>query len=262
MTTTTPTPTPPPAPDPLPMDPRIRERRIEVKRAVGRRRMRALIVAGSVIVAAGLVFLVVNSPFLDVDRVEIVGAKHLTSNEVRAAARVHRHDALLFVHADAAARRLESLPWVERASVRREFPGTVRIVITEYVPVAYVRAGTGAVLLAENGRAIARVSAPAPSSGIEIRGVRRAPTVGELLSPPEAAGIVPQLPPALAQQTVAVNVGGNGIALDLARGGAIRLGDASDLDAKAAAALAVLARNGSTSFAYIDVSTPDTPVLG
>jgi hypothetical protein len=86
--------------------------------------------------------------------------------------------------------------------------------------------------------------------------------VGELLSPPEAAGIVPQLPPALAQQAVAVDVGGTGLALDLARGGAIRLGNAADLDAKAAAALAVLARNGSKPFAYIDVSTPDTPVLG
>jgi len=72
MTTTTPastSPTPAEAPPPVPMDPRIRDRRIEVKRAVGRRRLRVLLVAGSIIVALGLAFVTVNSPFLDVDRV-------------------------------------------------------------------------------------------------------------------------------------------------------------------------------------------------
>jgi uncharacterized glyoxalase superfamily metalloenzyme YdcJ len=56
-------------------------------------------------------------------------------------------------------------------------------------------------------------------------------------------------------------VSGNGLALVLDRGGAIRLGTADELDAKAAAALAVLADNGDAPFAYIDVSIPQTPVL-
>jgi len=81
------------------------------------------------------------------------------------------------------------------------------------------------------------------------------------LSPPEAAGVATKLPPALAQQVDAIDVGGVGIALDLQHGGAIRLGNANDLDAKTAAALAVLAQIGDKSFSYIDVSTPATPVL-
>src|SRR3981081_1314355 len=106
MTTTTPTPTPTPGPPPVPMDPRIREPRIEVKRALGRRRLRALIVVGGVIIAAGVAFLTVNSPFLDVDRVQVLGTRHLTPGQVRAAARVHNHDALLFLDTGAAARRV------------------------------------------------------------------------------------------------------------------------------------------------------------
>jgi cell division protein FtsQ len=261
MTTTTPTPPPTETPVPPPsMDPRIRERRIEVKRAMGRRRLRALIVVGSVIIAAGVAFLTINSPFLDVDRVQVLGTRNLTPGQVRAAARVHNHDALFFLDTRAAARRVEQLPWVEHASVQREFPSTVRIVVTEYPPVAFVRDGGDAVLLAPNGRAIARVRVP-PAGAAEIRGVRRAPAVGELLSPPEAANVVAQLPRALAQQVEAVDVGGSGIALDLAGRGAIRLGSADDLEAKSAAALAVLAHNGNAPFSYIDVSTPATPML-
>ena len=40
----------------------------------------------------------------------------------------------------------------------------------------------------------------------------------------------------------------------------IRLGNASELGAKSASALAVLARLGDAHFTYVDVSTPDRPV--
>src|SRR3954470_4553317 len=228
MTTTTPTPTRPPAPPMPPMDPRIRERRIEVKRALGRRRLRALIIVGSVIVASGLAFLTVNSPLLDVDRVAVVGTQHLSPAQVRATSRVHRHDALLFLDTAAVARRVEQLPWVEHAAVHRDFPDTIRIVVQEYAAVSFVRDGRVAVLLAANGRAIARVSTP-PAGTAEIRGVRRAPALGELLSPPEAANVVRQLPRQLAQRVEAVDVAGSGIALDLVGRGVIRFGTADAL---------------------------------
>jgi hypothetical protein len=116
------------------------------------------------------------------------------------------------------------------------------------------------VLLAANGRALA--SAPAaPAGTLEVRGVFTPPDPGELLSPPEAAGVSTQLPAALAPQVKAVDVANGGIALVLVRGGEIRLGSASDLAAKSAAALAVLAHIGPAHFSYIDVSTPQTPLL-
>lgn len=242
------------------IDPRIRERRIAVQRALGRRRLRILIVTSSAIVALGLAFLVVYSPLLDVDRVQVLGTHELAVADVRAAARVHLHSPMLFFDAGAVVRRIEELPWVERASVHRDFPGTVRIVVTEYTPTAFVRAGNSVVLIAPTGRAIARVPR-APAGIVEVTGVRAAPNAGELLSPPEAANVVPQLPSALAEQVRAVDVSDSGVSLVLARGGTIRFGTADDVSAKAAAALAVLAQHGSASFSYIDVSTPSTPVL-
>jgi cell division protein FtsQ len=240
---------------PARIDPRIEERLIEVQREAGRRRLRILLIVSCVSSALGLAYLVVMSPFLDVDHVTVTGQRHVTTAQVRGAARVRHGDHLLLVDTGAVARRIERIPWVRAASVKRDLPGTLRVTITEYTPVAYVRVGDAVMLVAANGHVIARV--PRVRAGaVEIRGIRRAP-VGDVLAPPGVAGIVPRLPRALAQRVEAVDVSGSGIALELRGGGEIRLGDSSDLAAKAASAQAVLDHLAGTPFSYIDVSTPD-----
>lgn len=244
---------------PVRINPRIRERRIEVQREAGRRRLRVVLVVTSLLSAAGLVFLTITSPLLDIDSVRVAGARHVTVAQVRAASGVHVHDHLLFVDTAAVARRLERLPWIERASVQRDLPGTLKIEVTEYKPAAFVRIKGGVMLVAANGHVIAPARA-APAHTVEVRGVRHAPGAGQLLSPPDAAGVVSRLPDALAARVAAVDVRGSDFVLALVGGGEIRLGDTSDLDAKAASAQAVLTRLGTGHFSYIDVSTPPRPV--
>jgi cell division protein FtsQ len=257
--TSTQTPTQTPAPRPARMNPRIRDRRIEVQREAGRRRLRVLLVVSSVLSAIGIAFLIVTSPVLDVDHIPVAGAQHVTAAQVRTASGVHNRDHLLFVDTGTVARRVERLPWVEHATVHRELPGTLSIAVTEYTPAAYVRTAGGVVLVAANGHVIADASV-APAHTVEVRGVRKAPGVGELLAPPDAAGVVGRLPVALAQQVVAIDVSGSGVALVLAGDGQIRLGTTAGLDAKAASAQAVLAHLGPACFVYVDVSTPDRPI--
>lgn len=256
--TTTPTHSPSPAKTRI--NPRIRERRIEVQREAGRKRLRVLLVVSSVLSALGLAFLIVISPVLDVDHIPVAGAQHVTPAQVRAAAAVHVHDHLLFADTGAIARRVERIPWVEHARVQRDLPGTLKITVTEYTPAAFVRVAAGGVMLvAANGHVIARANA-APAHTVEVRGVRQAPGIGELLSPPDAAGIVSRLPDALSQQVAAIDVSGGGIALVLASGAQIRIGSSDDLDAKAASAQAVMTHLGTQCFSYIDVSTPNRPL--
>lgn len=242
------------------MDPRIRERRIEVKREMGRRRLRWLTVVAIVVCVAGATYLLVNSALLDVDHIPVRGAQHVSAHDVQVASGVHTGDPLLLVDTATVAHRLEKMPWVEHATVTKSMPNTLRIAVTEYEPAAYARVGRDIVLLASNGRALARVKS-VPAGVVEIRGVRVAPANGELLSPPEAAHLTATLPDALAKQVKAVDVSGVGVSLVLASGGELRLGAPTDIDAKAAAGLAVLAHNGTAPFAFIDVSTPATPVL-
>ena len=252
--TTTPTEAPPEER----IDPRIRERLIEVQRAASRRRLRILLIACCVLCTAGVAYLVVMSPILDIDNITVTGARHVNPAQVRAAAGVHRGEHLLVLDTGAVARRIERIPWVRAAKVERDLPGTLRIKVTEYVPAAYVRVTGGVMLIAANGDVIAR-AADAPAGTVEIRGVRRAPAAGDTLAPADAASVVAHLPTAFARQVDAVAVTDGGVALEMRGGGEIRLGNSSDLAAKAASAQAVLDHLAATGshYSYIDVSTPD-----
>ena len=107
-----------------PIDPRIRDRRIEVIREAGRRRLRVTLIVASAIVVVGLAYLAVHSPLLDVDHVRVTGTQRV-SRDRRASTRrgVHTGDALLFVDTGAIARRVERLPWVEHATRAARLPG-------------------------------------------------------------------------------------------------------------------------------------------
>jgi cell division protein FtsQ len=241
------------------IDPRIQERREEVQREVGEKRRRiALLVVGALL-AVGMVFLLVQSPMLDVDHVRVSGNAHVSADDVRAAAGVHNGDPILLVDTQKIRGRVVALPWVASAEVHRSLPGTLRIVVHEEDPVAFVRRDdTHVALLADDGHVIADVE-NAPPGATEVRGVRKAPAIGKMISPPEAAGVVRALPAELANQVIAIDVGGTGVALDLARGGEVRLGSMDALDAKAAAAIAVLKQWGDKPLQYVDVSVPQNP---
>ena len=246
---------------PVSMDPRIHERRIEVQREAGRKRLRVLLVATSVFVLAGLSYLAVESPLLDVDKVRVRGTQHVTPAAVESAARVRLGSPLLRVNLGAVERRVESIPWVQHAHVVRHLPGTLGIVVTEFIPKTFERTGDGAaVLIAPNGRVVARALHPT-AGAVEIVGLRRAPRVGSLLSPPDAASVVQKMPPALASVVSVIDVSGTNVTLHLSSGGEVRLGSFDALRAKGAAALAVLHNLGTTTFTYLDVSSPAAPVV-
>ncbi len=135
------------------IDPRIRERRIEVIREAGRRRLRITLVIASTIVVLGLAYLTVQSPLLDVDRIRVSGAPRVGSAAVVAASGIEKGAPMLWVDTGHVAARLEQLPWVAHARVARDFPGTVNITVTEYHPTAYVRVAADRVaLVASTGR--------------------------------------------------------------------------------------------------------------
>ena len=150
------------------IDPRIRERRIEVKREAGRKRLRVLLAAIVAFVAVGTAYLIVVSPLLDVDHVRVTGVQHLDAADVAGVAGVRLGAPLLRVDTGAVAARVERMPWVASAKVSRALPGTLRITVTERVPVAWVRRDDAhVVLLASDGTAIADAAAP-PAGLVEV----------------------------------------------------------------------------------------------
>ena len=70
--------------------PRMRLRRIEVKRDAGRRRLKRVAMALGVVVAGLAVVTLARSPLLDVDELRATGGEHTTASEVLAAAGIDR----------------------------------------------------------------------------------------------------------------------------------------------------------------------------
>jgi hypothetical protein len=152
---------------PLPIDPRIRERRIAVRRAEGRRRLKFLCVLLAVIVLGASAIGITQSSLLAVHHVEVSGLVHTTPTEVLTAARLEHHARMVNVHPGQVAQRLDALPWVATAVVQRHWPSTVRIRVTERTAVANVPAGSGQMAVVDAmGRVLAVAPAPAaPAAG-------------------------------------------------------------------------------------------------
>jgi cell division protein FtsQ len=91
-----------------------------------------LIIAASVVLVllAAAIF-VYNSEIFAVKQVRTEGANHLTTEHLTMLAEVPVDTTLLKVDADGICSRLKADPWVKNASVNREFPNTLVLMIEE-----------------------------------------------------------------------------------------------------------------------------------
>jgi len=245
------------------IDPRIRERRLEVRRREGRRRLLVLVGVAAVAALVGGTWGASRSPLLDVDRVEVAGAVRSDPAEVVRASGVRRGRALVDVDAGAAAAGVERLPWVRRATVRREWGGTVDIEVIERVPVAATPAGDGWVLVDAEGRVLAGVAAPPAGLPSVTAGSPAGPPGTELDGPWRAVLEVARTAPrTLLERVSAIAVvEGVEVELTLAAGGTVRFGPPEQLQEKFTAIETVLRQVDRRGLAVLDVRIPRTPVL-
>jgi cell division protein FtsQ len=239
----------------------MRARRVAVARDVGRRRRRRLNAVLGVVAVVVWSLVGLRSGLVDVDRVQVEGATHTSEAAVRAALAAGPGTPMVEVDGGAAEGRLEALPWVEAARVRRLWPGTVRVVLTERTAVAAVPAGERWALVDADGRVLATVDGPLAELAA-LPGVT-AGAPGTTVTGPDRDLLrtLGDLPSATRARVDEARRGGEGIVLDLAGGACVVLGDRSDLDAKAMAAEAVLASVDGAATARIDVRVATAPAL-
>ena len=73
----------------------------------------------------------VNTVGFQVREVKLSGYNHVTPTEILNGAGIKSSTSILFVNADEMRTRLESMPWIQSASVRKLFPDRIEIAITE-----------------------------------------------------------------------------------------------------------------------------------
>lgn len=262
MSTTTTT-TRRPSTRPAGVDPRIRARRIEVRRQRGRRRLRLLLGLTVVLGLLGLALAAAFSALLDVDAVAVRGAQRTAPDDIVAASGVTTGEPLVTLDADGAATAIEQLPWVASASLSRAIDGTVTIEVVERVPVATLPVpGGGWVAVDTEGRQLSLVDTPGPEELVLV-GVEASGVVGE----PVGVGaqsvlrLVAALTPAVREAVSAIGLDGDDLVLDLVRGGRVRLGGPAGLDEKLVALETMLSRVDLRCLGELDLAVPSAPAL-
>jgi cell division protein FtsQ len=219
-------------------------------------------VAGLVVAAlVGLAWVVSVSPLLDVDHLRVRGVHHLTAAQIETAGGVHPGDAMLWIDTGQAVRRIEALPYVRGAQVRREWPDTVAITVSERAPVAWVAGPSATELVDRTGRVLEAVD-QAPAGLPQLLGATSVPPPGARVDALGGAKVAGALSGLARRGTASVAQTDHGVVLELVSGPEVRMGPPTQIGVKLRAALAVLAASEGTPVAYVDVSVPTNPVAG
>jgi cell division protein FtsQ len=244
------------------IDPRIRQRRLDVEAERERRRARWLRIAIVALLVAAAAYGVLRSPLLAVRRPRVSGAVQTPPQDVLRAAGLTGHPLMISLQLGRMAAAIDRLPWIATARVRRSWPDTVIVTVTERAPVAVV----GGMFVDASGRVLSAAPGFAPYLAV------RPDTGASAPAPPAPGGtvaavyrpgvqVVTTLPPDLRGRIGAVLVRPDGtVRLSLRNGESVLLGDTSALPEKFEAVLTLVERVRSGT-ATIDVTVPSAPVL-
>ena len=263
-----PKPRPKPAPEPLwaedHLDPRIEQRRANVKKEHARGRRRVVLALIAIIGLGSAAWAITRTPLLALEHARVSGIDRTTVDEVVGAAGLDTGTAMTDIDEHGAARRIEALPWVATARVRREWPRTVRVEIRERTAAAVATAiGGGWVLLDHTGRVLAGLSAP-PGDLPLLDGIPPAGPPGSRLARVgrPALAVAAALGSDLrARVVLVVAQGGGDVELRLRPEGSVRLGRPDRLAEKLTALRTMMARVDLRRLAVLDLRVPTNPVL-
>ena len=240
-----------------PVDPRIEARRNDVH---SRRRLRVWITVGLVAVLLAIGYGITQSPLLDVDEVEVIGAPRTGIDQVLEAAGIEPGTPLLGLDLSGPRRSIAALPWVDQVRASRTWGGKVTFDVTERSAVAQVPVDGRWAAVDLQGRVLQIEStpwelpvvlfAPVPEPG-EWLADRALPLleVSEALVPLQGDGIG------------AISWVDGRVIVDLPGDVRAHWGGRDDPRGKAVALATFLARVDLHCFEKIDLSIPELPAL-
>lgn len=242
---------------------RFRLRRIAVRRAEGRRRLRVVAWIGIPVLVVGIVLAVLASPLFGVRNVVVDGARYTSKITLTEAQEMVRGKSIFSLDLGAVEDALKADPWVRDAQVKRRFPSTVSFDISERTPIAwYVGFDNQARVIDIDGRVITVLNGQ-PTQYTQITGVGPDLAAGGQADDvyTAAAQVAASLPPEVAPLMLNMGVsGGTDLLMTLRTGTVVTFGQPTDLRAKMVSLVLVLRRTDPKSLKGIDLSSGD-PIL-
>ncbi|AOW94716.1 cell division protein FtsQ [Rhodococcus sp. WMMA185] len=190
---------------------------------------------------------------LSVREVDVTGATSIPEEQIRSVLAVPRGQPLLRVDTQSAAGRVAEIPKVASVRVQRVYPSTIRVTVTDRVPVVFIDTPDGTHLL--DADAVDYEIAP-PPPGVP-RLVTENPGWGDQAT--EAAlDVLESMPPQLRGQVGQIAANSiSDIAVTLLDGRVVMWGGTENSARKGAVTLPLLTQPGQT----YDVSSPDLPTV-
>ena len=245
------------------IDPRIQERRIEIIRAKGKKRLRILLMLVLLILISLAAVLISKSSLLDVNEVVVIGVDSELEELIVTVANIPKSKPLLEVDTQAISTRIKKIPSVRDAKVSRSFGGKVTISVMLREPSVLLSNLGQWFLIDLDGRVLERVPELPPNLEYPIvEGNFDNLKVGEWVPDQAlfAIELAANLPPVLLADISFVSLS-EGIELILFGEGKILFGDDKALESKILAASTILDQVDLAELIHIDVRTPDKPVL-
>lgn len=247
------------------MDPRIKARRIEVRRREGRRRLQRLAELGIVLFVVAGFAAALRSPLLDVDRIAVRGAERTGAEAVLGELGIERGDQLMDVDLSRAGAEVAALPWVSEVSLHRRVDGTIEVAVQEREPVALVQTEAEDLLVDADGRVLGPLAGAPPAGAplVRIRGVDGPLEPGSHLDQDLTGALAVAAALRAAVPGVVTDLGGGPgeLRATLATGGEALFGDAGRLDAKVRSLVTMVEQVDLSCLDELDLRLPGSPVL-
>ena len=242
------------------MDPRVRARRIAVRRAKGRKRLIWVAIAAAILlVLVGAVAILASSLF-DVRTVDVQGAVYTDPKQLSEIVDKLHGDAILLVDTRHIERQLESIAWVESARVSTEFPHRVFIDIRERKPIATFAGSDGKYRVVDRDGRVLDIVDGIPIDYMLVTGANPDVDRGQFAGRPlaSAAQLAIALPSEIRSLTESIDVDAatGDLKLLLRNDLEVQLGSATDLSSKLVRLLSEV-RGGLDGMCTLDVSTSE-----
>ncbi len=251
------------------IEPRMRERRVAVRRAASRKRLKWVFLIGSIIVVGVGALAILGSPLFAIraEQVTLTGNVYTDHDQLQAVVDDLVGTPVLVADTQAAERALEAIPWVDEARVQTKFPHGVSIEIREREAMAtYQGPDSRFRVLDREGRvldvldkypfAYLLLGGPDP---VDLEPGQFAPS-GYAAASELAKNLTGSVRGKV--EMVEVTADGSRLVMRLSDGSEVRFGEARDLFAKLVRLETVLASPDPRPPGVIDVSTKDVTLPG
>lgn len=242
---------------------RFRERRIAARRAEGRRRLRIVVIIGSIVAVVVVALVLLASPLLSIRTIDVEGVVYADPERVGEVVASLRGDAILTADLHGAEKALEEIAWVREARVSMHLPRRVSIQIDERDPIAFYRAVDGFNRVIDLEGRILDVIEGDLVEFPPIQGTGPNLSAGDFVDQPflGAAQLVNALPRELRLRLVSLAVTPDGeVSLLLTDDVTVLFGRPDQFQDKLVALVNEIKRQGSRSYSVIDVSTGEASV--